>query len=95
MKASSAMALVSAMPGAGTPWATSFFSACAIVSSFLSQPTSTAAAMTRIISPSMKVRFVVLMPFLPVSCGGSVAHRPDDPYWALGQYVALGCLPMA
>ena len=44
MKPSSAMALVSAMPGAATPWAASFFSAWLIGSSFLPQPTPSSAA---------------------------------------------------
>src|SRR5258707_13605417 len=48
MKPSSAMALVSAMPGAAMPFATSFFSACAMGSPCLPHPaTSVVAAMSR------------------------------------------------
>ena len=55
MNPSSAMALVSAMLGAATPLATSFFSAWVIGSSFLPQPASRPNPTTMATTPLKKI----------------------------------------
>src|SRR4051812_47057636 len=66
MNPSSAIALTSSMPGARTPDAASFFSACLIVS-FLPHPTRIIRAATRPTKPFRAVRRIEDLPF-------SVAH---------------------